>query len=269
VTLLQAAMLGIVQGLTEFLPVSSSGHLILTRHLLGLSSEDETAFVFDVLVQMGTWLALLIYYRQDLLAIGRDMLRSMITRKAEPSNARLGWLIIVATLPAIVVGWWLRDTMSGELSGLTATGFFLLGTALLLVAAEVFGRRKLNVAQLTVGDALWIGFFQSLALLPGVSRSAATLSGGMTCNLNRPQAARFAFLMAVPVMPGAALVAWLQLGSLAGASALWMPLLVGFVASAIVGYFCIRWLINYLSKRSLFPFAAYCMAVGILAIFFG
>jgi len=266
-TLLQAALLGIVQGLTEFLPVSSSGHLILTRHLLGLGSENKTAFVFDVLVQMGTWLALLVYYRQDLLAIGRDML-SKDARKAKPSYARLGWLIIVATFPAIVVGWWLKDSMAGELSGLTATGFFLLGTALLLVVAEVFGRRKLNVAQLTAGDALWIGFFQSLALLPGVSRSAATLSGGMTRNLSRPQAARFAFLMAVPVMPGAALVAWLQLGNLAEASALWMPLLVGFVASAIVGYFCIRWLINYLSKRSLYPFAAYCIVVGILAIFF-
>jgi undecaprenyl-diphosphatase len=267
--LLQAIILGIVQGATEFLPISSSGHLILARHVFNMQIEGEAAFVFDVLVQMGTWVAVLWYYREDLVVIARDMLKSLDWRTPPTQEARTGWLLILATLPAIAIGWWLKDSMSGDLSSLTATGLFLLATAVLLTLAELFGRRKHKPSDLGPGSALWIGLFQALALLPGVSRSAATIFGGMTRNLTRAHAARFAFLMAVPVMPGAALVALLQLGRLPTAAGLALPLLVGFIVSALVGYLSIRWLINYLSTRSLFPFAAYCVAIGVLAIFLG
>ncbi|MEX1071844.1 MAG: undecaprenyl-diphosphate phosphatase [Anaerolineales bacterium] len=266
-SLFEATILGIVQGLTEFIPVSSSGHLILARHVFGMQIANEPAFIFDVLVQMGTWVAVLIHYRRDLIAISADMLKGL---RGQPApQARLGWLILLATLPAIVVGWWLRHSMAGELSSLTATGLFLLATALLLVIAELFGRRNRDATELHVAGALWIGVFQALALFPAISRSAATLSGGMTRNLTRVQAARFAFLMAVPVMPGAATVALLDLGRLPEGDGLFAPLAIGFLVSAIVGYISIRWLLNYLSAHSLFPFAVYCIAVGAVAILLG
>lgn len=264
-SLIEAAILGIVQGLTEFIPVSSSGHLILARHLFGIQVTGEPAFIFDILVQMGTWVAVLIHYRNDLLAIVGDMLRSL--RRQPAPQAKLGWLILIATLPAIVAGWWLRDSMSGFLSGLLATGMFLLTNSLLLVIAELFGQRSRKAEELHIFGAVWIGIFQILALLPGVSRSAATLSGGMTRNLTRVEAARFAFLMAVPVMPGAATVALLDLGRLPEANGLLVPLAIGFVVSTVVGYLSIRWLLKYLSTRPLFPFAVYCFVIGVVAIF--
>ncbi len=264
--LLHAALLGIIQGLTEFLPVSSSGHLILVRHLLGIPKEDAAAFIFDVLVQMGTWLALVIYYRDDLLIIAKDMCANLFQRKSASAEARLGWLVLLATFPAVIAGWLLKDSLTGSLSSLPATGWLLLGTALLLVAAELLGHRQRAGEELKPLDALWIGASQILGLLPAISRSAATLFGGMTRNLRR-QAARFAFLMAVPIMPAAAAVAILQLETLPQASGLLLPLAIGFLAATLVGYLTIRWLLNYLATRSLFPFAVYCSVVGILVLF--
>ncbi len=265
--LFHAALLGVVRGLTEFLPVSSSGHLILARHLLGLPDEDAAAFIFDVLIQMGTWVAVIIYYRHDLLVIGKDMFANLFQRKPASAEARLGWLILLATVPAVVAGWQLKDSIIGTLSSLPATGLLLMGTALLLVAAELIGHRQRAVEDLKPKDAVWVGVFQTLALLPAISRSAATLFGGMARNLRRRQAARFAFLMAVPVMPAAAVVALLQLETLPQASSLLLPLAVGFLAAAVVGYLSIRWLLNYLAAHSLFPFAIYCAIVGVLVLF--
>lgn len=267
-TLLEAALLGIVQGLTEFLPISSSGHLILARNWLGLPAEDSAAFVFDVLIQLGTWLAVLAYFRKDLLAIATDMLASLRSRNASQpmlANARLGWLILLSTLPAILVGWLIKDSMD-RFSSLAYTGVFLIVNGLLLVAAEWLGKKQRQLSQLTTADALWIGVAQIFALLPAVSRSASTLFGGMLRHFDRRQAARFAFLMSVPVMPAAGFVALLQLGSLGSAADLLLPLTVGFMAAALVGYAAIRWLLNYLATHSFYPFAAYCAVLGILIL---
>lgn len=263
-TLFQAAVLGIVQGLTEFLPISSSGHLILARNWLGLPAEDSTAFVFDVLIQLGTWLAVLAYFRNDLLAIAKDMLAGLRTRSAS-HNARLGWLVLLSMLPAVVVGWLIKDSMD-TFSSLAYTGVFLIVNGLLLVAAELLGKKQRQLNTLTTADALWVGAAQILALLPAVSRSASTLFGGMLRHFDRRQAARFAFLMSVPIMPAAGFVALLQLGNLAGAASLLLPLAVGFVAAALVGYVAIRWLLGYLATHSFYPFAAYCAVLGILIL---
>lgn len=265
--LIHALLLGIVQGLTEFVPVSSSGHLIVARYLLGLPPEDRAAFVFDVLVQMGTWVAVVIYYRHELLVIASGMLANLFRRKQASPEAQLGWLVLLATIPAVLAGWLFKDKMVGLLSSLPATGVLLLGTALLLVAAELLGNRQQGAEDLRASDAIWIGLAQSLALLPAISRSAATLFGGMARNLRRRQAARFAFLMAVPIMPAAAVVAFLQMEQLPQANGLLLPVLVGFLASTLVGYLTIRWLLNYLATRSLYPFAFYCAGVGLLVLF--
>jgi undecaprenyl-diphosphatase len=262
--LLQAIVLGIVQGAPEFLPISSSGHLILARNLMGLQQYSQTAFVFDVLIQMGTWLAVVIFYWRDIVAIGRAMLFD-----ARSPQARLGWLIMLATLPAVLVGWLLKDSMSGNLSGLSMSGLFLIVNAVILSLAEYLGKRLRDLSEARPADALTVGAFQALALLPAISRSASALAGGMLRNFTRPEAARFAFLMAVPIMPAAALVAWLDLGTLPDANGLLLPLAAGFVASAVVGYLAIRWLLGYLSRSSLFPFAIYCLLVGTVALLVG
>ncbi len=263
--LIEAILLGVVQGVTEFLPVSSSGHLLLVRQLLGIQQEAHSAFIFDVLIQLGTWVAILIYYWRDLVAIAADMWRGL---RGQPApQARLGWLLGLATVPAVIAGWLIKDAMTGQVSALLLTGVFLLTNALLLAVAEWVGRRTRALKDANAVDAVWVGVFQAAALLPAVSRSAATLAGGLTRNFTRPEAARFAFLLAVPIMPAAAVVALLDLGSLPSASGLLLPLVIGFIVSTFVGYLSIRWLLNYLSRHSSLPFAIYCVVVGAAAIF--
>lgn len=258
--LFHALLLGAVQGVTEFLPISSSGHLILVRNLLNIQQESQAAFAFDILIQMGTWLAVLIYYWSDIRAITIDLFRSL---RGEPSpNARLGWMIAVATVPAVIVGWLTKDAMSGDASGLLLTGIFLIVNAALLAVAETIGNRTRKAEDVNAMDAVLIGLGQALALLPAVSRSAATMAGGMARDLTRRDAARFAFLMSFPIMPAAAVVGLLDLGQLPSASELALPLIVGFLAATVVGFLSIRWLLGYLANHSFFPFVYYCLIVG-------
>lgn len=264
----QAIILGIVQGLTEFLPISSSAHLVLVPKALGWQFDPAAAFIFFVLVQWGTLLGVLAYYWSDLVPIGLGMLRSLNPKQRPISaEARLGWLLVLASLPAVAIGLLFKDAVESTFASQTATGLFLLVTALLLVVAELAGKRNQHADEVTPKSALWIGVFQALSLFPGVSRSGATISGGMVNRLTRRAAARFAFLMSVPVMLGAGVLALVDLGNLAGAGSLVAPIIAGFVAAAIVGYAAIRWLLNYLSNHSLYPFAIYCTLVGLIAIF--
>uniref|UniRef100_UPI00405661EC undecaprenyl-diphosphatase UppP n=1 Tax=Candidatus Electronema sp. TaxID=2698783 RepID=UPI00405661EC len=268
-TLLQAFVLGLVQGLTEFIPVSSSGHLVLVPHLLGWHFPKEQAFVFDVLVQMGTLVAVLVYYRQDLTAITATFLRGLARRQPfAEADARMGWLLILATLPAVVIGLLCKDLIEQAFASPKMTGVFLLCTAGLLLIAELTGRRSRTLKEIGWKDSLWIGFSQALALLPGVSRSGATLAGGMTRHLDRPSAARFSFLMSVPVMIGAGVLAVKDLLGLHNVSEFLPPLLVGFLTAMISGYIAIRWLISYLSRHSLHVFAGYCAVLGLATILF-
>ena len=265
-TLFQAMVLGLVQGLTEFLPISSSGHLVLLPRLLGWNLAEDESFIFFVLVQWGTLIAVLTYFWRELLSIGGAMFASLKDRKDLSTDARLGWLLALATLPAIAAGWLIKDQVQTAFSSLSATGFFLLGTAALLILAERIGDRSRSIEDMGARGAIVVGLFQVLSLFPGVSRSGATISGGMTINLRRRQAARFSFLMAVPVMISAGALALFDLGQLTNRSNFLPPLLFGFLISAIVGYFTIRWLMNYLASRSLYPFALYCTLIGLIAL---
>jgi len=266
----QAIILGFVQGVTEFLPISSSGHLVLVPHFLGWQFSSQEIFVFDVLVQWGTLLAVIIYFWQDLIKIIVAFLRGIIDREPfSTHDARMGWNLILATIPAVVLGFLLKDTVEAAFSSPRVTGGFLLVTAAILVIAEVVGKRQRSLEQITWIDALWIGFAQVLALFPGVSRSGSTIAGGMTRNLDRPAAARFSFLMSIPVMLGAGVLALLDLIQTPGLSGLVLPLLVGFLVALIIGYIAIRWLLAYLTHHSLYVFAIYCALLGLLAIVVG
>ncbi len=267
-TFLQAVVLGIVQGLTEFIPVSSSGHLVLVPHFLGWEFSRSQAFIFDVLVQWGTLLAVFIYFWKDLTAIAGAFVRGIVQGSpwADP-DSRMGWYIILATLPAVVAGLTCKDLIEHAFASPKMTGVFLLVTAVLLVIAETVGRRNRSMEQMSWKDSLWIGCSQVLALLPGVSRSGATIAGGMTRHLDRYSAARFSFLMSVPVMLGAGVLAFKDLADLPAAGDFLLPLLVGFLAALVSGYIAIRWLIAYLSKHSLYVFAGYCTVLGLIVLF--
>jgi undecaprenyl-diphosphatase len=267
VTIFQSIILGIVQGLTEFLPVSSSAHLVLVPHLLGWKIPAQEAFIFDVLVQVATLAAVVAYYWTDINAILVGMWAAM--RQGEPlanPQARLGWNIVVATLPAGIIGLMIKDTVEAAFNSPTITAIFLLGTAALLISAERLGRQNQPIESITLIDALFIGFYQAVAIFPGISRSGATITGGMARNLGRPAAARFAFLMSMPIMLAAGLLAGKDFIGLPNLGSLLPVFIPGFIASAITGYLAIRWLLGYLVRHSLYVFSIYCAVLALLVL---
>jgi undecaprenyl-diphosphatase len=269
-SIFQAVVLGIVQGLTEFIPLSSSAHLVLVPALVGWTFTKDAAFVFDVLVQLGTLVAVVVYFRRDLVELVQAALEGIVRmRPLEAPMSRLAWLLVLATLPAIVAGLLLKNLVEQAFSSPIAASAFLIFTAFWLAVSEWLGRRERDLTGLTGLDALWIGFAQVLALFPGVSRSGATIGGGLMRNLDRPSAARFSFLMSIPVLLGAGVIALRDLLQMAELNRLITPVVAGFLTAAIVGYVSIRWLLNYLSTHSLRWFAAYCGVVGMIGVILG
>lgn len=266
-TWFQALILGIVQGLTEFLPVSSSAHLVLVPWALGWTVEPNAAFVFDVLVQLGTLVAVVAYFWDDLTHIVRGTLRAVILRKrTDDAYVRLAWLIVLATLPAVVAGVFLKTLVEQAFGSPLAVSGFLLVTAGLLFIAERLGKRLKPLEATTWADAVWIGLAQALALFPGISRSGSTIAAGLVRGMQRPAAARFSFLLSIPVMIGAGLLALRDLAALPSAATLIPTLLMGFAAAAIMGYLSIRWMLRFVARHSLDVFSAYCALVGLLGL---
>ena len=265
--LLQSIILGIVQGLTEFLPISSSAHLVLVPYLLGWEFPENVAFVFDVLVQVATLFGVITYFWKDLIAILAAMWRGLLAKDlfGEP-QARLGWLLLVATVPAGLFGLLVKDAIEAAFSNPAMTAVFLFVTAGLLVIAERVGKRSRELQQLTWWDAIWIGLFQAAAVFPGISRSGATIAGGMTRNLDRPPAARFSFLMSIPIMLAAGLLASTDLAQTPELTSLLPVFIPGFIAAGVVGYLSIRWLLHYLIRHPLYVFAIYCIGLGTLTL---
>jgi undecaprenyl-diphosphatase len=264
--LIQAIILGIVQGVTEYIPVSSSAHLVLVPWLLGW---PDAPFEFEVLVQWGTLVGVFVYFWRDLWGILRGVLAGLAQRRPLATlEARLGWYIILATLPAVVLGLLFKDQVEAVFSSAKTTAALLLGTAALLAVAEYLGKRERELTGITWLDALIIGLWQAVAMFPGISRSGATIAGGVLRGLDRKSAARFSFLMSVPVMVGAgglAIKDLVEAGNLAG---LLPALILGSAAAAISGYLCIRWLLGYLQRGKLYGFAIYCAIVGVFCLVF-
>ena len=266
-TIFQSILLGIVQGLTEFLPISSSGHLVIVPQLLGWEIPATEAFVFNVLVQVATLAAVIAYFWKDLVVILGAVLAGLAKRQpfSEP-QARLGWLVVVATIPAGIFGLLIKDQVEQAFSSLLATGIFLLVTAGLLTLAEQLGKRQRELDSLSIGDAIFIGVAQALAIFPGVSRSGATITGGMLRGLERTAAARFSFILSIPIMLAAGLLAVLDLLEIPNFAQLLSVFIPGFLAAGITGYLSIRWLLKYLTQRPLSIFIYYCLAIGLLSI---
>jgi undecaprenyl-diphosphatase len=258
VILFQAFLLGIIQGLTEFIPVSSTAHLLITQKLLNIPA-DDAMFSFLVIVQLGTLVSLFAFYWKDLLAI----VKATFDFQRSTPERNLGIYIIVATIPSLLAGYFLKDAVEALFQQpMLQASIRLFSAAVLLTLAELLTRKSRNLNSMTWLDALIVGLFQIIAVFPGASRSGTTISGGMFRGFDRPSAARFAFLMSVPVMLAAGGYEMLDVIKMPNLSEFLPLLAVGFVTAAIVGWFAIKWLIDYLSKRSLYVFAIYCAVVG-------
>jgi undecaprenyl-diphosphatase len=266
-TIFQAIILGIVQGLTEFLPISSSAHLVLLPYFTGWNFPQEQIFPFDVLVQWGTLLAVILYFRHDLIDILSAWVEGLIKRKPfENQKSRLGWLIILGTIPAGVFGLLLKPLVEKAFQTPAAIGFLLLVTMILLLIAEFVGKRQHNLEQVTWLDALVIGCFQAISVFPGISRSGSTISGGLIRNLERKTAARFSFLLSIPIMLAAGLLEMKDLIGITGLGNFLPVVFVGIISAGIVGFLSIHWLLGFLSRNSLKVFAIYCGVIGLITI---
>ncbi len=261
-SVLHALVLGAVQGLTEFVPISSSGHLVLVPEALGW---DSPGLAFDVLLHVASLVALLVYFSGDLVDLARGSVAG------DSGARRIVALLAIGTIPAVVAGVALGDYFEGTFEDAPAAAIQLVITAAILVAAEQAltfherrraetGGRLRTIDDLNAGDAGIIGVAQAISILPGISRSGSTIAAGLALATKREDSARFAFLLAIPALFGAALV---EVPDLDGSSLGTGAGIAGFVASLVTSYAAIAILIKYLKTRSLYPFAAYCVVAGI------
>jgi undecaprenyl-diphosphatase len=261
VDLLQSIFLGFLQGLTEFLPISSSAHILIVPALFGW--EDPGA-AFTAVIQLGTEAAVLIYFRKDLWQIGSTWLTSLRRPELRSElNARMGWYLIAATIPIAILGFLFQDQIETGARNLWLVGSMLIIFGIVLGLADRIGTRQRTVGDLSFRDGVLIGFAQSIALIPGVSRSGATISAGLFLGLQRADAARFSFLLAIPAV---VLSGFFQLYKiLSGEEAVGEPLInvaVATLVSFIVGYAVIAWFLSYLTRNSFALFVGYRLVLG-------
>jgi undecaprenyl-diphosphatase len=263
-TYIDAVILGVVQGLTEFLPISSSGHLILTRTLFGMS--DINGLAFDSMLQLATALAVIVYFFPDLWLLAQTGLRKLGRLPVNKRDETLMYALMIATVPAVILGLSLETLMESVFRNpLFVAGILLLGSFLFIYAEWVYHKTpQTNV--MTVKKGFQIGLFQSLALLPGMSRSGATIAGGMLLGLSRSEAARFSFLMAVPVITGAGLKKFIELLS-SEETVQWIPVFIGSSVAFIVGLFAIHFMLRFVQKNSLWPFIWYRIILAAFVAF--
>lgn len=260
-TLTQAVVLGAVQGVTEFLPISSSAHLILVPWIAGWPDQGLT---FDVVLHAGTLIAILTFFWRDWVSMAGGVVRREL--QEEGASSKLFLLVVAATIPGAVAGYLAQKTIETTLSSHFILSTTLIGVALLLWIAERAARLEKGLERLSAADALTVGFAQALALVPGVSRSGITISMGLFRGLTRQAAARFSFLLSAPITGGAALKKLLDLRHTGVADADRLPMLFGFLASLLMGYLTIKFLMRYLQRNTLRAFIIYRIALGIVIL---
>jgi undecaprenyl-diphosphatase len=263
---IQALVLGVVQGLTEFLPVSSSGHLIIVPYLFGWTDPFITSLAFSVMLHMATLLALLIYFRADWLRLIPAGLAAIRDRSLQDDqDRRLAWLLVVATIPAVLAGIALNDFIESRVREAQLVAVMLVIGAGILWIADRTSTRSKDVAEVTFPAALGIGVAQAFALIPGISRAGISISAGLFLGLTREAAARFSFLMATPVIAGAGIwEARKLLTGEAGVAVAVGPLVIGLVAALVSGLFAISALLRFLRSNSMTVFVVYRIALAAL-----
>ena len=263
---LEAIVLGIVQGLTEFLPISSTAHLRIVPAFLGW---DDPGAAFTAVTQLGTMAAVVAYFRADLARIARAWLASVRRRgRGLDTDARLGWMIVLGTIPIGIFGLVFKDQIETGARDLTLIGTTLIVLGLVLLLAERVGKRRRDIESMSVRDGVLIGFAQAAALVPGVSRSGATISAGLFLGLDRVAAARFSFLLSVPavVLSGLFELKGLLDGSVHGQQPSALATTIATVAAFVVGYLSIAFLLRFLTSHSTAVFIAYRVLLGALVL---
>lgn len=259
----EALILGLIQGLTEFLPISSSAHVQIAQQLLNLSelSKPElTAFIATI--QLGTELAVVAYFTRDIGRIGSSWLRwSIKPRSKMSSDTKLGWLIIIGTLPVVILGLAFRDFIENDVRNLWVIAYTLIGFGLLLGIADLLGKRQKTIKDLTLSHGVMFGVGQALALVPGVSRSGGTITVGLMLGYTREAAARYSFLLAIPAVLGSGLFQFFStFGDLD--QEMLLATFVATLVSGVVGLSVIHYLLKYLQKGSYLPFVIWRVLVG-------
>ena len=271
--LTEAVFLGVVQGLTEFLPVSSSGHLVLFQNLLGIK---EPMLAFDICVHIGTLFAVVIYFFKDIIGIIKSLLRliSVLPDKkaaagllAEDRDVRMALLIVAGSVPTAILGLMFKEMAETLFSSVTLVGVTLLITGLILWCTKWTGENGYGIRRFSVKSGLAVGIVQGLAIIPGISRSGSTIAAGLFLGLNRETAARFSFLLSIPAISGAGLLGAKDL--IGQASLPFMVIAAGTLTSGIVGYAALKLLVWLVRRGRLYFFSPYCVVIGILALVFG
>jgi undecaprenyl-diphosphatase len=270
---IQAALVGLLQGLTEFIPISSSAHLELAPWIAGWETGGLVgSLAFDVFLHLGTLVALLVYFGRDWIRYVGALLASMRERRiGDDSDRRIAWLLIVATIPAALIGFGLEGVIEEGFHRnedgvrLAIAGFLMVG-ALGLWLADRFGSKRRELGDVTTSTALVIGLSQALALLPGISRSGATITAGRALGMSREAAARFSFLLATPITLGAGLYGLRKLLTEAHTGVDWLAIGVGFVVAVVSGLVAIRFLLAWLRHRSLTVFSLYRVGFAALIV---
>ena len=265
----EALILGVVQGATEYLPVSSSGHLVIFQHLFGL---EEPALLFDINLHVATLLAVLWYYWRDIGDLIRQSLAAFrALSQGEPwaevqtdyPGFRLAWLIVLGTVPTALIGVTLQDTFESLFGSLRTVGFMLWVTGMILFLTRFGSKGTRGIGAMKPADALLIGLVQGLAITPGISRSGSTIVVALLLGIEKETAARYSFLLSVPSIIGALI---LKIGD-AGEGVGFMATAIGFLAALVTGYFCLSLLVQIVKRGKLAWFAPYCFAAGLFALF--
>ncbi|MCG8374234.1 MAG: undecaprenyl-diphosphate phosphatase [Balneolales bacterium] len=257
--ILQSFLLGLLQGITEFLPISSSGHLALGRYILG--GDSEMGISFEVVVHFGTLCSIVIYYKKelyDLIQAGVSFLKSPAAKKEDPQVKMIGF-ILVSMIPAFLVGFTLKDQVEEVFSNPILVSGMLIVTGIILFLTKFTGNPS---GKVTLGKGLLIGLAQAFAMIPGISRSGSTISASLYLGISREEAANFSFLMVIPVIAGATILQLIELVEVGVSSEQITSLLVGFFTSFISGYYALKYLIIILKRQGFHYFAYYCWLIG-------
>jgi undecaprenyl-diphosphatase len=268
-TLIQATILGLVQGLTEFLPISSSGHLILVPWLFGwhLTMSLDLEKTFDVALHLGTFIAIVVLMRSDIWKVLKAFFGSIWRRKIQSPEEKLAWLLLISTIPAGIIGVVFESFIEDKLGQPWLIAILLIGFGVVLWAVDSIAARKNDLRSLRWYHALFIGVAQALALAPGVSRSGVTLSALRGLKISRTEAVRYSFLLTVPIIGGSAVYKGLKVASNGGLPAgTGMPFLLGTITAAISGFIAAWFLLRYVRSHSLRPFVWYRFAFGVLVL---
>jgi undecaprenyl-diphosphatase len=259
---MQILLLAVVQGLTEFLPISSSGHLILAPQLFGF---DDQGLAFDVAVHLGSLGAVLLYFRRDVWRIASAWLVALAPGRAQTVDSRLGWAVIVGTIPVVLGGLLLKSLVEGELRAPWVIAATTILFGLLLGWSDLRGRRERSIEELGLRDALLIGLSQVLALVPGTSRSGITMTAGLWLGFTREAAARFSFLLAIPTILASSTLVTVDLVREAGPVD-WGALALGVVLSGVAAYVAILYFLRFIEQVGMWPFVLYRLMLGALIL---